>query len=58
VGIDHLSFSVENVAQVRDHLIRNNVEVSPIFIDEQTGKEYAFFYNKDGLKHELFSAGE
>jgi glyoxylase I family protein len=54
--IDHLSFLTTDVDGMMSHLSRNGVEVSPIFWDKQSGDKYFFFYNKDGIKHEIFGA--
>jgi glyoxylase I family protein len=57
-GIDHLSFLTADVEKVRNYLSINGVKVSPVLVDEQSERKYFFFYNSDGTKHELFSAGD
>lgn len=54
VGFDHVSFLVNDVEAVRDSLLKSRYEVSPIMSDLSTGKDYAFFFNEDGIKHEIY----
>jgi glyoxylase I family protein len=55
-GIDHLSFVAADIDRMLSYLSENGVKVSSIFEDKQSGEKYFFFYNKDGIKHEIFSA--
>lgn len=54
-GFAHMAFSVESVDKAVQALRGHGVKATDAVLDEQTGKQYAFFYNPDGIKHELYS---
>ncbi|MCG9580293.1 VOC family protein [Vibrio tubiashii] len=53
-GLRHLAFSVDSVEQYAAYLMKCDVEVEPIRIDEFTGKPFTFFKDPDGLPLELY----
>ena len=53
-GLRHLAFSVNNIEQAVDCLIKKNVHLEPIRVDEFTGKRFTFFTDPDGLPLELY----
>ncbi|MDC5705329.1 VOC family protein [Vibrio europaeus] len=55
-GLRHLAFSVDSVEQYAAYLMKCDVEVEPIRIDEITGKPFTFFKDPDGLPLELYQA--
>lgn len=55
-GLRHLSFVVDDVAEIKAQLEQQGVSVEPIRIDEYTGKAYTFFADPDGLPLELYQA--
>lgn len=54
LGLRHLAFAVENIDQSVEWLLKQNVEVESIRIDEYTGKRFTFFNDPDGLPIELY----
>lgn len=52
-GLRHLAFSVENMNQAVEELLRKGVVCEPVRVDEFTGKHYTFFEDPDGLPIEL-----
>ncbi len=56
LGLRHLAFSVDSIADVKDHLLSQGISVEPIRIDEYTQKKYTFFSDPDGLPLELYEA--
>lgn len=57
-GLDHISFLVEDVFSCVTRLSAEGITVSPVMIDEQTGRLYAFFYHPNGIKHELYQSSD
>lgn len=55
-GLRHLAFVVDSVADYKDYLISQGIEVEDIRIDEYTGKAFTFFQDPDGLPLELYQA--
>lgn len=53
-GLRHLAFSVENVNEKREELIRKGLECEAIRIDEFTGKEFFFTQDPDQLPLEFY----
>jgi glyoxylase I family protein len=53
-GLRHLAFSVENVNEKREELIRKGLECEEIRIDEFTGKEFFFTQDPDQLPLEFY----
>ncbi len=53
-GLRHLAFAVESVADVTQYLIKHQVAVEEIRIDEYTNKPFTFFSDPDGLPLELY----
>jgi lactoylglutathione lyase len=54
--VHHLTFRVDNVAGILDHLRKHGVELiheQPLFL-EKLGARIAFFWGPDGEKLELF----
>ena len=55
-GLRHLAFRVADVAAVVADLTAKGVQVEPIRVDAQTGKEFTFFADPDGLPLEIYSS--
>ncbi len=53
-GLRHLAFSVENVNEKREELIRKGLSCEDIRIDEFTGKAFFFTQDPDGLPLEFY----
>lgn len=53
-GLRHLAFSVEDVENARQKLLRDGVKVEELRVDETTGKRFVFFSDPDGLPVELY----
>lgn len=53
-GLRHLAFSVENVREKREELIRKGLYCEEIRIDEFTGKEFFFTQDPDQLPLEFY----
>lgn len=53
-GLRHLAFSVENVNEKREKLIRKGLQCEEIRIDEFTGKEFFFTQDPDQLPLEFY----
>ncbi len=57
--VNHLTFTVDDVAGILDHLRKHKVELiheQPLFL-EKLGVRIAFFWGPDGEKLELFDPG-
>lgn len=55
-GLRHLAFVVDDVAQTKQTLELQGIEVEPIRVDEITGKKFTFFKDPDNLPLELYQA--
>ncbi|ALI98798.1 VOC family protein [Rufibacter tibetensis] len=53
-GLRHLAFEVDDVDAARQELLKHNVAVQEIRVDEHTGKRFCFFNDPDGLPLELY----
>ncbi|KMQ62077.1 hypothetical protein ACM40_07130 [Chryseobacterium sp. BLS98] len=53
-GLRHLAFSVEDVKDKREELIRKGLVCEEIRIDEYTGKEFFFTQDPDQLPLEFY----
>ncbi|MDR6403870.1 MULTISPECIES: VOC family protein [Chryseobacterium] len=53
-GLRHLAFSVENVNEKRQELIKKGLNCEEIRIDEFTGKEFFFTQDPDQLPLEFY----
>lgn len=53
-GLRHLAFEVENVAEAKQNLEAQGIEVEDIRIDEFTGKKFTFFADPDDLPIEFY----
>lgn len=53
-GLRHLAFSVENVFEKREELMKKGLECEEIRIDEFTGKEFFFTQDPDQLPLEFY----
>ncbi|WP_294220093.1 VOC family protein [uncultured Chryseobacterium sp.] len=53
-GLRHLAFSVENVNEKREELIRKGLSCEDIRIDEFTGKAFFFTQDPDDLPLEFY----
>ena len=53
-GLRHLAFSVENVFEKREELLKRGLECEEIRIDEFTGKEFFFTQDPDQLPLEFY----
>ncbi|TCL04424.1 glyoxylase I family protein [Sodalis ligni] len=56
LGLRHLAFSVDNLADAVTSLTNAGVEVEPIRRDALTEKQFTFFSDPDGLPLELYEA--
>ena len=54
LGVVHLAFAVENVSEVLSFLQAHQIQTSGPFLDQDTGKQYGFFYDPDHLKLECY----
>lgn len=54
LGLRHLAFQVENLETCIDHLIKCQIQVEPIRVDEFTQKRFTFFSDPDMLPIELY----
>lgn len=55
-GLNHISFLVDNVREMIAYLQAKGVKTSEVKMDSITRKEYAFFYDPDKLKLEIYSS--
>ncbi len=53
-GLRHLAFSVDNILEKREELIRKGLYCEGIRIDEFTGKEFFFIRDPDDLPIEFY----
>lgn len=53
LGLRHIAFYVEDVAEAARQLEEKGIKTEPIRIDEITGKEMTFFHDPDGLPIEI-----
>jgi glyoxylase I family protein len=53
-GLRHLAFAVDDIESAVTELIKNNVDVQGIRIDELTNKKFCFFYDPNGQPLELY----
>lgn len=54
LGLRHLAFFVDDIEEVVDKLVKQNVSVESIRVDEYTQKRYTFFNDPDDLPLELY----
>ena len=54
VGLRHLAFEVDDVAEVAKTLSAKGIVSEPIRVDEFTGKQFTFFNDPDGLPLEIY----
>ncbi len=55
-GLRHLAFSLENVEEKRNDLVRKGVDCEEIRIDEFTDKKFFFTSDPDNLPLEFYEA--
>jgi len=55
-GLNHFSFLVDDVEAFVRKLHDDNIETSEVKLDKNTGKKYAFFYDPDGTKLEIYES--
>lgn len=53
-GLRHLAFAVPDISECILELERKGISVEPLRVDEQTGRQYTFFSDPDGLPLELY----
>ena len=53
-GLRHLAFEVDNLESVISHLVKHQVEVEPIRVDEITNKRFTFTTDPDKLPIEFY----
>ncbi len=53
-GLRHLAFEVDNIVDAIAAVVKHNVVVESIRIDEFTGKRFTFFADPDGLPIEFY----
>lgn len=56
-GLRHLAFAVSDLDATVADLIRQDIAIEPIRLDELTGKRFTFFKDPDGLPLELYEVG-
>jgi glyoxylase I family protein len=54
VGLRHLAFEVDDVAEAKEQIENHEIVVEDIRVDEFTGKRFTFFADPDGLPIELY----
>jgi glyoxylase I family protein len=54
VGLRHLAFEVDDVAEAKQQIENHEITVEDIRVDEFTGKRFTFFADPDGLPIELY----
>jgi len=54
MGLRHLAFEVDDVAETITKLHANGIVTEPIRVDEFTGKQFTFFTDPDGLPLEIY----
>ncbi len=54
-GLEHLSFLADDVNEAVLYLQSKGVKTLEVNLDKVTGKSYAFFYDPDGLKLEVYN---
>lgn len=55
-GLRHIAFGVDDVENMRNHLLANHVDAEPIRIDEYTNKKFFFIADPDGLPIEFYES--
>ena len=53
LGLRHLAFKVESVADTVKELNGKGIETEPVRLDDYTGKKMTFFHDPDGLPLEI-----
>ncbi|OOG78132.1 VOC family protein [Algoriphagus sp. A40] len=53
-GLRHLAFGVQDIGKAAEDLSKLGIESEPVRVDEQTGKQFTFFSDPDGLPIELY----
>lgn len=54
IGLRHLAFETDDIRDAIATLEKKGVSVEPVRIDEETGKQFTFFSDPDGLPIELY----
>ncbi|WP_343862056.1 SMU1112c/YaeR family gloxylase I-like metalloprotein [Aliiglaciecola litoralis] len=54
LGLRHLAFKVESVADYVEYLTSKDIAVEPIRIDQHSGKAFTFFTDPDALPIEIY----
>ncbi|MXV15367.1 SMU1112c/YaeR family gloxylase I-like metalloprotein [Hufsiella ginkgonis] len=54
VGLRHLAFEVDDIAEAISNLQAHGVATEPVRIDECTGRKFTFFSDPDQLPLELY----
>jgi glyoxylase I family protein len=53
-GLRHLAFAVENIEEAVNELLKKNIDVQGIRIDDLTNKKFCFFSDPNGQPLELY----
>jgi glyoxylase I family protein len=53
-GMRHLAFEVHQISEIVEELVRKEIFVEPVRIDEHTGKRFTFIADPDGLPIEFY----
>lgn len=53
-GLRHIAFEVENIEDVVAELVKLDIKVETVRIDEFTGKKFCFFTDPDDLPIEIY----
>ena len=53
-GLRHLAFEVAHLDDAVNDLVRYQIKVEPVRVDEYTGKRFTFFADPDGLPLEFY----
>lgn len=55
-GLRHLALEVDNIDEAVAYIVKQQIAIEPIRIDEFTGKRFTFFADPDGLPIEFVEA--
>ncbi|MGN6603937.1 MAG: SMU1112c/YaeR family gloxylase I-like metalloprotein [Ginsengibacter sp.] len=53
-GLRHLAFAVDNIEEAVNELLKKEINVEEIRVDELTNKKFCFFYDPNGQPLELY----
>lgn len=56
LGLRHLAFTVDDIEETVEYLVKRSIAVEPIRFDELTGKRFTFFRDPDDLPLEIYES--